>query len=213
MSAEEIRISNNGYTCVAFFTAKAMERALFRWCYLGFLVLCLAHVPVRAEAFGNNALTIPKIGMSVFDTVPLNPKPWGLGHQWVLGTSYMQAINYKWFWVIEASVGLGELTNASNFVGAFYGGTGLRLNIFDDDFRPHVGTTVHYVHFLGDGADALPLNLGWPIFIGLKPYMGMEWVFYSEMSLLIDVGYGLYVNINEPFRQILHASMAFAMYF
>ncbi len=92
-------------------------------------------------------------------------------------------------------------------------GGGVRFNIFLDDFRPHTGIMLHYVHFLGDGAKLLPLKLDWPIFIGLKPYFGMEWLFYSEMALNFDFAYGLYVNIHEPFRHILYANASFALYF
>jgi hypothetical protein len=174
----------------------------------------LWHVPLKAEAFGNSSLTIPRVGMAFFDAPVLyHKKPWGLNHQWTFGSSFMQALNYRWWWIVDTSLGLGKVSSNDATIGVFLGGAGLRFNVFEGDFRPHVSLTLHYLHFLGDGTRHLPLNLGWPIFVGLKPTMGLEWLFYSEMSLLIDGSYGLYVNINEPFRQVLFATAAFALYF
>lgn len=173
------------------------------------------HSQAAGEAFGNNSLTIPRLGMAFYDS-PLvyHAKPWGLDHQWTIGSSFIQAVNYRWWWVAETSFGFGKLSVENKpYLGAFSGGGGMRLNIFEGDFRPHVSMVLHYLHFLGDGTRAIPLNLGWPIFVGLKPSMGMEWLFYSEMALSIEGAYGLYVNLNEPFRQVLYANAAFAIYF
>lgn len=180
------------------------------------LVFLLAAAPETfAEAFGNNSLHIPKLGMTFFDTPKLHQeKPWGIDYQWTFGTSFMQAINYRFWWTAETHLGFGKLTDSGQpNLAAFSGGAGVRYNIFEDDFRPHVDIGLHYVHFLGDGARYMPLNLGWPIFVGLKPTFGMEWLFYSEMALFIDGSYGIYININEPFRQMLHASCGFGLYF
>lgn len=172
-------------------------------------------VDLCAEAFGNTSITIPRLGMAFFDSPLLyHKKPWGLDHQWTVGTSFMQALNYRWWWVADTSIGFGTLTVAHKpFLATFTGGAGLRFDIFEGDFRPHITTSVHYLQFLGDGTRSIPLNLGWPIFVGLKPTVGMEWLFYSEMSLSIEGSYGFYVNINEPFRQALYAQAAFAIYF
>lgn len=179
------------------------------------IFMFISHTSSHGEAFGNTSVHIPKVGMSFYD-ISLMPhqKPWGINYQWTVGTSFMQALNYRWWWTLETSFGFGRLSeHQQSFISSFAGGAGIRFNIFQEDFRPHTGFLVHYVQFLGDGANHLPLNLGWPIFVGIKPYIGLEWLFYSEMALLIDVGYGLYVNINEPFRRILHTSMSFAIYF
>jgi hypothetical protein len=180
------------------------------------IILALSYNgPAMSEAFGNTSLSIPRLGLSFYDLDALpHKKPWGLDYQWTVGTAFTQALNYRWWWVLETSFGFGKLSVQNRpYLSSFAGGAGLRFNIFEDDFRPHVGFMVHYLQFLGDGAKAMPLNLGWPIFVGLKPYMGLEWLFYSEMALLIDCGYGLYVNINEPFRRVLHTSLSFALYF
>jgi|SRR5579871_3500855 len=179
------------------------------------MALTFTSNPLGAEAFGNNALIIPKLGMTFFD-VPFLPhkKPWGLDYQWTFGTAFMQAINYRWWWVAEANMGFGKLSSDQGvYVGALSGGAGVRYNFLQDDFRPHVGLILHYLHLLGAGVKDLPLNLGWPIFVGLKPYFGLEWLFYSEMALILDGAYALYVNINEPFRQVLYATLSFAIYF
>jgi hypothetical protein len=141
-------------------------------------------------------------------------KPWGLDRQWSLSTSYMSAIDYRWWWVVDTGFAMGRLNFSSkDYISTFMAGGGVRCNIFLDDFRPHTGLMVHYVQFLGDGAKLLPLNLDWPIFVGLKPYFGMEWLFYSEMAWSLELAYGLYVNIHEPFRQILYANTSFGFYF
>jgi hypothetical protein len=188
----------------------AIHMAFFFW-----LVSLIAGSQGICEAFGNNSLHIPKIGMMFFDNVIVrHKKPWGLSYQWTAGSSFMQAINYRWWWVIETNMGFGHLTgNNKPFVSSFSGGAGVRFNIFQDDFRPHAGLMVHYLHFLGEGSKSIPLDLGWPIFVGFRPFFGLEWLFYSEMSLLIDGSYGVYVNINEPFRQVISASLAFSLYF
>lgn len=174
-----------------------------------------SHYGLLGEAFGNNALTIPRIGAAFFDgPLSLNKKPWGLGHQWTFGTSYMHALNYRWWWLADTSFAIGPLSQAHlGFLSAFMGGAGIRYNILPDEFRPHVGLMIHYVHFLGENSKNLPLNLGWPIFVGLKPYIGLEWFIGSEIALLVEGGYGMYININEPFRQIYYANACAALYF
>jgi len=171
--------------------------------------------PVRGEAFGNSSLIFPKIGASFFDNgILFNSKPWGLNHQWTFGTAFMRALNYRWWWVADSHMGFGHLSEKNQvYVGTFSGGTGLRFNIFQGDFRPHTGMMLQYLHFLGGGVKHMPLHVGWPIFIGLRPYFGLEWLFYSEMSLALEGSYGLYVNINEPLRQALHANVLFSFYF
>lgn len=181
-------------------------------CFLGLFLIAL---DVNAEAFGNNSLTIPKIGVSFFDgPLVFQKKPWGLTYQWTVGTSYMQAISYRFWWVAETSMSFGRLDkDAKPYIGAFSGGAGLRYNFLEGNFRPFACGTLNYLHFLGDGVKSMPLNLGWPIFVGLRPTIGLEWLFYSEMALSLDASYGLYVNINEPFRQIIHTNFSFAFYF
>lgn len=168
-----------------------------------------------AEAFGNSSVAIPKIGMAFFDTpITFHEKPWGMDYQWTFGSSFMQAFNYRWWWTADVTMGFGRLSVENKpFLGSFMGGAGLRFNIFQDDFRPHFGLSIQYCHFLGAAARAIPLDLGWPIFVGLKPYFGMEWLFYSEMALAFDAAYGIYVNVNEPFRQIVQTNLSFAFYF
>jgi len=174
-----------------------------------------SHAGLFSEAFGNNAVTIPRVGAAFFDSpLSLNSKPWGVGHQWTFGTSFMQALNYRWWWIADTSFAIGPLSQGHlGYVSAFMGGAGVRYNIFPDDFRPHVGLMLHYVHFLGENSKNLPLNLGWPIFVGLKPYVALEWLVGSEMALSLEAGYGLYININEPFRQIAYANACAAVYF
>lgn len=188
------------------------QKVLIVLVYLGALMHARA---TCAEAFGNNSVTIPRVGMAFFDTPVLyHKKPWGLSHQWTVGSSFMQAINYRWWWLAETSIGFGKLTDGARpYIGSFNGGAGIRFNIFEGDVRPHVSMLLNYLHFLGDGAKDLPLNLGWPIFVGLRPTVGLEWLFYPEMALAIEGGYGFYLNINEPFRQILYTHASFAIYF
>lgn len=180
------------------------------------VIVFVSALPIMGEAFGNNAINIPKIGAAFFDDpISLNSRPWGIGHQWTFGTSYMQALNYRWWWLVDTNFAIGRLNlrEQNSFISAFMGGAGVRYNIFQDEFRPHTGLMLHYVHLMGDAAKHLPLNLGWPIFVGLKPYLGLEWLVGSEIALLLEAAYGLYVNINEPFRQILYANACIAIYF
>lgn len=178
---------------------------------LGLIKAASAH----AEAFGNTALSIPRVGFAFFD-VPFmtHSRPWGLAHQWTVGTSFMQAINYKWWWIIDSHMGFGNLTvDDKPFVASFAGGAGLRFNVFEEDFRPHTTLMVHYLQFIGDGQRAMPLNMGWPIFVGVRPLIGLEWLIFSEMALAFDGSYGFYVNINEPFRHVWYTSASFMVYF
>lgn len=180
-------------------------------------LLCFLLVtPAFGEAFGNSALYFPKFGMALFDK-PLQlhqKKPWGIPYTWMIGTAYMQAIDYRWWWVAETNFSMGHLRGPNGpFISAFMGGAGVRQNIFLEEFRPHLGLMIHYLQFFGDSVRRMPLNLGWPIFVGLKPYFGLEFLFRSEMSLLFDLAYALYININEPFRQVLYASAALLIYF
>ena len=171
--------------------------------------------PIFCESFGNSTLSVPKIGMVFFDTgLKLHKNPWGVTDQWTVGTSYSQAIKYRWWWIADTQVGFGSLsTGDSENIATILGGAGVRFNIFVDDFRPHVGLMLHYLHFLGAAAKKIPLNIDWPIFVGFKPFLGIEWLFYSEMSLAIEGSYGFYLNINEPFRHAFYATVAYSFYF
>ncbi|HXW60864.1 MAG TPA: hypothetical protein VEK06_04935 [Myxococcota bacterium] len=172
--------------------------------------------PAFGEAFGNSAVFFPKFGMALFDKpITLHQKkPWGIPYQWMIGTAYMQAIDYRWWWVAETSFAMGHLSNnGSPFISSFMGGAGVRNNIFVDEFRPHTGIMIHYLQFFGDSVQKLPLNLGWPIFVGLKPYLGLEWLLGSEISLLFELAYALYINLNEPFRQVFYTQTALLIYF
>lgn len=179
------------------------------------IIFMLYCVPIGAEAFGNSAVNIPNLGMVFFDAgLNLNQKPWGINHQWTVGASYKQAIDYRWWWVVDSAFGIGALADHDRlFLSSFMGGAGLAFNIFEEDFRPYTGLAIHYLHLLGNAVKNMPLDLGWPIFIGFKPYFGMEWLFYSEMSIVLEGAYGFYVNLSEPFRHLLYASIAFAFYF
>lgn len=183
--------------------------------FLAIIIVLLGFSPLNAEAFGNNAVFFPKSGVAFFDKpFLLHKKPWGLDYQWTVGTAFMQALDYRWWWIAEANFAMGHLNfDKKPFISAFMGGTGIRYNISLNEFRPHAGMLVHYLQFFGDSVDNLPLNLGLPIFAGLKPYFGLEWLIGSEMSLLIDIGYGFYININEPFRQVFYSDIAFVIYF
>lgn len=173
------------------------------------------HGTVWAEAFGNSALFIPRLGLALLDDVPLSKShPWGIDRQYSLGASFAQALDYRWWWLVETDVGFMKPSSGeAGGIATFSGGAGLKFNIFLDDFRPHVGAMVHYLHFMGDGIKFMPLNLSWPMFVGIKPFLGLEWLFYSEMALLLSTSYGLYLNVNEPLRQVLLLNMAFAIYF
>jgi hypothetical protein len=183
--------------------------------FLVLLIVFMGHMTLKCEAFGNSNLSIPKIGTAFFDNpLSLNKKPWGLSHQWTFGTSFMHALNYRWWWLMDTNFAIGALSNKEqSSLSAFMGGAGLRYTFFQDDFRPFVGITVHYVHFLGANTRELPLNMGLPIFVGLKPSGGLEAFFASELSVLGEVAYGLYMNINEPFRHIYYLNLSLAFYF
>jgi hypothetical protein len=172
-------------------------------------------LPIYGESFGNNSLSIPKLGVILFDAGPIShKKPWGIHHLWTFGTSYMQAINYNWWWMVETNFALGKLTTKKyHYLTAFLVSSGVRFNVLPSDFRPHLGLMVSYLHFLGNKKKSIPLNLDWPIFVGLKPVLGFEWLFYSEMALSIAASYCLYVNINEPFRHVFDTTLTFAIYF
>ncbi len=191
------------------------KHRFFNFGLISFVLMILCADVVRAEAFGNSSIAIPRLGMAFFDSPLLyHKKPWGLTPQWTIGTAFLQSINYRWWWIAETSFGFGKLTaEKSASIGSFAGGGGLRYNIFEGDFRPHLSVTLHYLHLLGENTRTIPLDLGWPIFVGLKPAIGLEWLFYSEMALLLEGSYALYVNVNEPFRQVLYAHAAYAIYF
>lgn len=177
------------------------------------MVLFIYINPLSAEAFGNNIISIPSVGLIFYDISWLpHHKPWGLKSQWMGGLAFGQALSYKWWWMAETALGLGKLNNQA-LLSSFSGGAGVKYHLTLDDVRPYLGIKIHYLQFLGQGVKDIPLNLGWPIFVGLKPHLGLEWLFYAEMSLALDIAYGLYVNINEPFRRILYSSLSYALYF
>lgn len=173
-------------------------------------------LPLFGEAFGNSIVVIPKVGTAFFDKpFSLQNKAWGISHQWTVGTSYMQALDYRWWWLVDTSFAMGSLSNphAGAFLSSFMGGGGLRYNFMTNDIRPHAGFMLHYLQFFGDSVKKMPLDLGWPIFVGLKPFAGVEWIFASEIALLLELGYGLYINIYEPFRQVLYSHASLGIYF
>ncbi|MCA9507527.1 MAG: hypothetical protein KC505_03790 [Myxococcales bacterium] len=170
---------------------------------------------VRCEAFGNNSLNIPHVGAIFFDSLFSEiQKPWGIGTQWSVGTSYKQALDYQWWWVVETTFASGTLSfDDEEFVSSFLGGAGVRYNFLYENLRPYSGVLLHYLQFLGNKAKNLPLNLDWPIFVGLKPHLGIEWLFYSEMALVLECAYALYFNIHESFKHALFSHVSFAFYF
>lgn len=179
------------------------------------IIALLMSSSLHAEAFGNSSFVVPKLGITWFDApMLLHKKRWGLAPHYTIGSSFMQAINYRWWWVVETQVGLGKIiVPGKPYVGSFSGGAGVRFNIFEGDFRPHWGLLIHYLQFLGENTNMIPLDVGTPIFVGLKPFFGMEWLMYSEMSLSFDASIAVYVNLNEPFRRVVHAGLSYAFYF
>lgn len=158
---------------------------------------------------------MPKMGVAFFDVpVLIRSKDWGITSQVSFGTSFAQAINYRWWWLFETSFGLGAM-NVSHkpYLSSLMSGAGVRYNFLEGDVRPNVGLMLHYLQFLGQNVNLMPLNAGWPIWVGLRPSLGLEWFFYDEMALVVEGAYGCYVNINEPFRHVLYTSAAFALYF
>lgn len=172
-------------------------------------------IPVQAEAFGNYSVQIPSVSLAYFDT-PFFPasRTWGVDSQWQIGTSFMSAIDYRWWWMVETSLGLGKLNVADNStLAALQAGGGVKYYLSDNDVRPFLGLGLSYLHFLGASASKMPLNNSWPIWLGLKPTFGLEWLFHSEMSFLLEGAYGLYFNINESLRQNVGIKLAYAIYF
>lgn len=177
------------------------------------LLLIISNISL-AESFGNNSFFIPKLGVAIFDTIGLNKKPWGVGYQLSFGASYMHAIDYNWWWVTETSMSFGKIDQPHRpYLSTITGGTGVRFDLLSGDIRPNISLLVHYLHFLGNGVRYMPIKLDWPIFVGLKSVIGLEYFFYSELSLMMDMAHAIYLNINEPFRQALYASISFAVYF
>lgn len=175
--------------------------------------LCIA--PAFGEAYGNSAVFFPKAGMAFFDKpVGMHKKPWGIPFMWTVGTAYMQALDYRWWWLVDTNFAMGKLSVEERpFISAFMGGAGVRQNILLEDFRPHWGLMIHYLQFFGDSTKFIPLDLGWPIFVGLKVSGGLEWLVASEMGLLAELGYALYINLNEPFRSVATTQIAWVIYF
>jgi hypothetical protein len=193
----------------------AAGRQIRRPLYFLLFFLLVPTQKICTEAYGNNMITIPKLGASFYD-MPWLPhkKPWGLSHQWTIGVAFGQALSYEWWWMAETSLGFGYLANLNApFISSFAGGAGVRYNFLFDDIRPFFNLSLHYVQFLGQAVKDIPLNLGWPIFVGFKPLLGLEWLFFSEMSIALEIAYGLYFNINEPFRRILHTGISYSLYF
>jgi len=191
------------------------EKAQIFFLSLTLVLMSFFSTPNFCESFGNSGVTIPKVGMAFFDTPLLvRKKDWGIKYQFTLGTSYAQALNYKWWWIAETSFAVGKMhVDDRPYLSSFMGGAGLRYSIFEGDFRPHLGAMIHYLHFMGQDVKKMPLNIEWPIWVGIKPFVGMEWLFYSEMAIILEGAYGIYLNINEPFRQVLYASASFVVYF
>jgi hypothetical protein len=184
--------------------------------FLAIFLLCGLYLkPLLAEGFGNSSLFIPKFGVAFFDSpLEINKKPWGIGYQWCIGSAFMHAIDYRFWWIAESNFAIGTLTSPdAGYVSAFMGGAGVRMNFMEHDFRPYGSLVIHYLQLLGANAKRIPLKIDWPIFVGLKPSLGLDWLFYSEMSLSLDFAYAFYLHLSEPFRHVFFLNTAFAVYF
>lgn len=169
---------------------------------------------IFSEAFGNMAMSVPSFGVSFFDT-PLtkHQKPWGITKDLSIGLSYYQAFDYRWWWLVRTDLGFGDLSAEKKNVSSLKAGGGVRYNVSDEDFRPFLGVLLHYLHFLGENVSKMPLDTRFPMWVGLNPFLGIEWLFFSEMSLSASLGYGFYVNLSDPFRHAFYGHLSYALYF
>lgn len=168
-----------------------------------------------SESFGNTMVGIPNLSLAFYDSSFIkHKKPWGLGLQYAAGMSFMSAIDYNWWWLLESDVGFGKMASADHkSISALHVGSGVRYHIFDEDIRPFLSLQLHYLHFLGEEAKNLPLGTSIPLWLGLKPTLGLEWLFFDEMALSFSVNYGFYVNLSEPFRHVSGLKLGYVIYF
>lgn len=179
------------------------------------ILFFLLSTPTHPETFGNLSVELPHFGLTMLDSSFVrHKKPWGIHNQWFLGTSLASAINYRFWWVADTSVGLGKMNRPNDpYLSSLQAGGGVKYFFADHDVRPHAQTSIHYLQFLGNNSRFLPLDTSWPIWVGPKLALGLEWSFVSEMSLNIEANYAFLLNINEPFRHTVSTKLSYMIYF
>lgn len=169
----------------------------------------------HTETFGNLGIELPHLGLTLLDSSFIHhKKPWGINNQWFLGTSLTSAINYRFFWVAETSIGLGKMNQPKDpYLSSLQAGGGIKYFFQENNLKPYTQVNVHYLQFLGEKSRLLPLDTSWPIWVGPKVCFGLEWSFFSEMALNIEANYAFLLNINEPFRHTISTKLAYMIYF
>ena len=156
---------------------------------------------------------------------------WNLTDEPTLGAGYFHAIGYQAWW--DFQVGLGAFTTVIDDgdklspVITLNTSLGIRYNFLEERFRPFIAGHIHYLQLLAFPSVAkaiapVPGNgfLGNdPLFFGLSPSGGVEWVFGDEQSLSLEVGIQGYLvpdadrGLGGLFLPSSTARVAYLIYF
>lgn len=177
----------------------------FRIYYI-LLVLNLNNT-LHGEAFGNTAISFPVSGLSILDPINFSQKKWEIDYQYLLGAKVSFAIDYNWWWFTHTLIGAGKLKD-TEVLFSINAGSGLKFCKAQDNFRPYASTSLDYLQFLKKDF----FNLTYPIWLGPKFSLGLEWIFYDEMSFSIQTDYALLINIKYPFRNLVNVIAELTLY-
>lgn len=168
---------------------------------------------VQAQ-FRNHGLYLPSVGWTAFGNSAnaLNgteKQKWAVTDHWTLGTGFFTAIGYQLWWDNQTFLGFGKslLMGEDKTVISLSISTGLRYNFLKHKHRPFVNGHFHYLQFFNtDQEDA-------SLFLGLRPGAGYEFFIGNETSLMGEVNYILFVNMDQPPRHSMASRLSFNIYF
>jgi hypothetical protein len=208
----------------------------------GFLLATSAHAQYR-----NNAIQLPSVGYMamgmadwpmgyIITTLGLGDDTdwkWNAWDNLTIGTGYSRALGYNLWLEVQAAVGFSNATYPpSGFfhpLVALNTSTGLRYNLFDEEYRPFVAGHIHYLWLYNtvdpDGVEDLHIQTnelfgGQSMWVGLRSGAGFEWffmsslrgwgvdipLFYDEMSVQFEVDSLFFLSLSD--RPILPSGTA-----
>lgn len=183
-------------------------------------VLLVKAYTAEAQYFARNSVQLPSIGwVSMDSSFAVNQVKWGLNDQIQIGTGYARDIwDLKLWWTNETAVGFagvnipGELS--SRIAVTLQGSTGLKYNFQTERKRPFVGLMIEVFQIFNTQDQSLyPYVMSSLTWAAIRPHVGFEWVFSSDMSVEMQVGYVGMLNFADPMRHSVMARFAYRLYF
>ena len=126
---------------------------------------------------------------------------WNLTDEPQIGAGYFHALGYDLWWDFAACIGAWttvidtSTSNQNTPVITVLTSLGMRYNFLEERVRPFAAAHLDYLQVLsfpGEGElTPVPGNgfLGnSPFFIGVRPSLGVEWIFGDEIGALVEAG-------------------------